>query len=80
MRVLLCLATLFSAPVADAQEHAAPKVRQIPSYLEGRERNAAELYEQVVPTVVTIFTSQQVFTPLLPFQWILSRVRPPQFR
>ncbi len=62
MRVLLCLATLFSAPVADAQEHAAPKVRQIPSYLEGRERNAAELYEQVVPTVVTIFTSQQVFT------------------
>ena len=62
MRVLLRLAILFSVALADAQEHAAPKVRQIPSYLEGRERNAVELYEQVVPTVVTIFTSQQVFT------------------
>ena len=62
MRVLLCPAILFSVALADAQEHTEPKVRQIPSYLEGRERNAAELYEQVVPTVVTIFTSQQVFT------------------
>ncbi len=58
MRVLLCPAILFSVALADAQEHTEPKVRQIPSYLEGRERNAAELYEQVVPTVVTIFTSQ----------------------
>ena len=62
MRVLLCPVILFSVALADAQEHTEPKVRQIPSYLEGRERNAAELYEQVVPTVVTIFTSQQVFT------------------
>ena len=62
MRVFLGLAILLSPTLAARQEHAGPKIRHIPSYLDGRERHSAELYEQVVPTAVTIFTSQQVFT------------------
>jgi len=53
----LAVAALATLPVA--QEHASPKLRHVPNYLEGRERHAVEIYERVVPTVVTIFTSQQ---------------------
>lgn len=55
MRAFLSLASFAIAALATlpiTQEHASPKLRRVPDYLEGRER-------RVVPTVVTIFTSQE---------------------
>ncbi len=45
------------------QELAARKERLPASFLSGEETRAAKLYRQVLPTVVTIFTSRQVLTP-----------------
>ncbi len=47
-------------PTLYAQEHAAPKIRVAPDYLLGEEAQAAELYREVLPTVVTVLTSQRV--------------------
>ncbi len=62
MRAFLSLASFAIAALATlpiTQEHASPKLRRVPDYLEGRERRAVEIYQRVVPTVVTIFTSQE---------------------
>ena len=59
MRALTSFAIAALATLSATQEHASPKLRRVPDYLEGRERRAAEIYQRVVPTVVTIFTSQQ---------------------
>ncbi len=58
------VAFLFTVwtPTLYAQEHAAPKVRMAPDYLSGEEAQAAELYREVLPTVVTVLTSQRVLT------------------
>ena len=52
----------MAATAIQAQEHAAPKVRTPPDYLQGEEARAAGLYREVLPTVVTILTSRQVVT------------------
>ena len=59
MRAVTSLAIAALATLPVTQEHASPKLRRVPDYLEGRERRAVEIYQRVVPTVVTIFTSQQ---------------------
>ena len=57
----------LSTGVAIAQvqehEHVGPKLRTPPEGLTGEEAQAVELYRQVVPTVVTIFTQRVVRTP-----------------
>ena len=45
-----------------AQQHAEPKPRTAPDYLSGEEAQAAGLYRNVLPTVVTIATSARVLT------------------
>ncbi len=62
---LMCAASaalMFQNVASPAQDHAAPKIRRAPSYLSGREARAAELYERVLPAVVTVFTRQQRLT------------------
>ncbi len=59
MRALASFAIAALATLSVTQEHASPKLRRVPDYLEGRERRAVEIYQRVVPTVVTIFTSQE---------------------
>ena len=54
--LLLCATPLWS------QEHQPPKVRQAPAYLADDETRSTTLYERVLPTVVTILTSEQVLT------------------
>ena len=51
---------VFIASALSAQEHASPKVRTAPSYLSAEEGSTAKLYSRVIPSVVTIFTSQRV--------------------
>ena len=46
-----------------AQEHAVPKKRTVPTYLTKEESESVKLYNKVIPTVITIFTSSEVFTP-----------------
>ena len=60
MRALMSFAIAALATLSVTQEHAGPKIRRAPDYLEGRERRAVAIYERVVPTVVTLFTSQEV--------------------
>ncbi len=57
---LLC--ALEFAP-ACGQEHATPKLHLPAKHLSGEEARAAKLYREVLPTVVTIFTSRQMLTP-----------------
>ena len=58
----LLLATLVLGALP-AQEHARRKTRVPPEDLSGEEALVVELYRKVLPTVVTIYTSQWVFTP-----------------
>ena len=51
------------APQLFAQDHAPPKVRVTPDYLSGPEAEAAALFANVLPTVVTIFTASRAVTP-----------------
>ncbi len=59
--VAALVGTLWT-PTVHAQEHAAPKVRAAPDYLSGGEAVAAELYREVLPTVVTVLTARRVLT------------------
>ncbi|MCZ6671072.1 MAG: trypsin-like peptidase domain-containing protein [Acidobacteria bacterium] len=43
-----------------AEEHAKPKVRTPPTNLSGEEARTVKLYQKVLPTVVTIFSTKQV--------------------
>ena len=43
------IAAFATFPFTPTQQHATPKVRRVPDYLEGRERRAVEIYERVVP-------------------------------
>ena len=54
---VLAVASLY------AVEHAHPKVRVPPDDLPGEERRAVRLYQDVLPTVVTISSSRPIFTP-----------------
>ncbi|MEM7549400.1 MAG: trypsin-like peptidase domain-containing protein [Bacteroidota bacterium] len=46
-----------------SQEHATPvRVKTTPKYLSQNEKITSDLYEKVIPTVVTIFTSTEVLT------------------
>lgn len=44
------------------EHHATPKQRTIPDYLSKEELESVRLYEKVIPSVITIFTSSEVFT------------------
>ncbi|MFQ5792906.1 MAG: S1C family serine protease [Acidobacteriota bacterium] len=55
------LLSMFCTSALYAQEHAARKTRGAPDYLAGEEARAAQLYREVLPTVVTILTSTEVF-------------------
>ena len=46
----------------NAQEHSPEKVRIPPDYLTGDEARAVNLYREILPTVVTIFSRQSVIT------------------
>ncbi len=62
---LLCVASAtltFQSGPSPSQDHAVPKIRRAPSYLSGREARAAELYERVLPAVVTVFTRGERLT------------------
>jgi serine protease Do len=43
-----------------AQEHAPPKIREAPKYLSRDEAKSVKLYNKVLPSVVTVFTSMEV--------------------
>jgi S1-C subfamily serine protease len=60
--MLAVVAVLSCAPQLWSQEHQPPKVRQSPAYLADDEARSSTLYERVLPTVVTILTSEQVLT------------------
>jgi serine protease Do len=66
--ITISFATLGESPVV-AQQHVNPRPRTKASYLSGDEARTAALYEKVLPTVVTIFTSGQVPTPKGPERW-----------
>ncbi len=53
---------IFWTPTLYAQDHAVPKVRTAPDDLSGEEAQAVELFREVLPTVVTVLTSQSVLT------------------
>lgn len=55
---------VFITTALSAQDHAPPKVRRAPLYLSGEEANSAKLYSRVLPSVVTIFTSQRVLNQM----------------
>ncbi|MEO1049380.1 MAG: trypsin-like peptidase domain-containing protein [Bacteroidota bacterium] len=63
---ILLICSLFLAisyqTAAQDDYHASPKVRKKPSYLSGIEKESVGLYEKVIPTVVTIYTSTNVLT------------------
>ncbi|MEE8112454.1 MAG: trypsin-like peptidase domain-containing protein, partial [Acidobacteriota bacterium] len=48
--------------MASAQEHAPPKVRTPPNDLHGDEAREVKLYQEILPTVVTIYTRKEVLT------------------
>lgn len=55
----VCVASLACASLA-VQEHSGPKVRRPPDVLMEGEARAVELYQQVLPTVVTVLTTRRV--------------------
>ena len=59
MRWVMGLLFVLQVSSAFAQEHAAPKDRRPPDYLDTREQRAVELYRRVAPAVVTIFTRER---------------------
>ena len=61
-RVFAAILLLWTT-TAGAQDHEESKVRVPPDYLSGAEARAAELYREVLPSVVTITTAQVVVTP-----------------
>ena len=69
LRYTLLLSLLsFAFATAQNPTHSSPKKRTFPDYLNGKERQTAELYEKVIPTVVTIYTSSQNITEQGPVQ------------
>ena len=62
IKLLAILFLLLNSSPIYAQDHAAPKMHTTPEYLKGEEARAAQLYSEVLPTVVTIITSRHVFT------------------
>ncbi len=67
---LFGLLFLLTAVVTNAQEplHAPVKKRSFPTDLSGSERNVAQLYQKVLPTVVTIHTTSNAITERGPVQ------------
>ena len=62
---LLALIILSISPSLWAQSghgHAKPKMRTAPAYLSPDEQKVAAIYEKVIPTVVTIFTTSANYT------------------
>lgn len=60
--ILIILLFILSYPTY-AQQHAPSKKRTIPTYLSKGESESVKLYQEVIPSVITIFTSSEVFTP-----------------
>ncbi len=60
--VTFWIATLLALVGVAQDDDARPKIRVQPDYLTEREVLAAELYENVLPAVVTIYTSTAVLT------------------
>ena len=59
---LSLVTALCSSSRAQEPEHASPKRRAPPAHLEEHERGAVELFQRVLPSVVTLFTKEQVRT------------------
>ena len=62
IKFIVILFLLLHSNAVYAQDHPTPKKHITPEYLKGEEARAARLYSDVLPTVVTIITSRQVFT------------------
>ena len=62
--IIICLfiSINFRINPLNAQEHASPKIRITPKYLSKEESRHVKLYQKVLPTIVTIFTSRNVIT------------------
>lgn len=61
---LIILSLFFTTAVlSQIDGHIQPLKREIPKGLNAQELNTASIYEKVVPSVVTIFTSSKVATP-----------------
>ena len=60
--VIVSLFLVISNFSFSQHEHAQPKERSIPNYLNKQELESVNLYKKVIPTVITIFTSSEVFT------------------
>ncbi len=58
----VAVALFLCATQLGSQEHLPPKVRQSPAYLSDDEARSSSLYERVLPTVVTILTSERTLT------------------
>ncbi len=62
LRIVTVTALLLCATPLWSQEHQPPKVRKAPAYLTDDEALSSRLYERVLPSVVTILTSEQVLS------------------
>ena len=63
IKILSVISFLLINFIASAQEsHAIKKIRKKPVNISNQEKTVASLYESAIPTVVTIYTSTEVFT------------------
>jgi len=73
MRLRTTFLTLFTfiyslILVAQAPTHATAKERTFPDYLSNSEVSIAKIYQKVIPTVVTIYTTSNAYTQQGPVQ------------
>jgi len=73
MRLRTTFLTLFTfiyslILVAQAPTHATAKERTFPDYLSNSEVSIAKIYQKVIPTVVTIYTTSKAYTQQGPVQ------------
>lgn len=60
--ISICIFTISNVFFAQDMPHPTVKVRTAPNYLSKGEANVSNIYKQVIPTVVTVFTKSNKFT------------------
>ena len=66
--LLMLLFFVISIPLAAQMKHAPAKKRTFPTNLASAELNVAKLYQKVIPTVVTIYTTSNSYTEKGPME------------
>ena len=63
IKIVAVLLVFFNSNNIIAQElHATKKIRTIPTQISNQEKSVTKLYQNVLPSVVTIFTSSDIYT------------------